>query len=275
MDDLIICVAPHPGERPGDLQGRMNLPDEVYQSFNEGASVVHLHVRDEKGKQISDTTFFRKQIKAIRSLCPIIIEGSTGGTTENTLQERSVSLTVPEIEMGSLNMGSINMNGGVYKNPISDIRFYAREMKSRKIKPFFYIFDLSMFHNVIPLKKEGIVSPPFVYGFIFDVPDALPFNKKYLDLFLEQLPKGAPWFLLRHHSRGWRDFREALERGGHIRVGFEDSPFISSGKRARSNAELVKEIVETATRMGRKVVGPDRAREILGIHSPSSNPTVK
>ena len=263
MDELMICVAPH----PGNLKGKMDVPNEVYRSFNEGASIVHLHVRDEWGKQVADTAFFRKNIESIRSLCPVIIEGSTGGTTENTLEERCVSMTVQGIEMASLNMGSVNMNGGVYKNPMSDIRFYAQEMKSHKMKPFLFIFDLSMFHNVIRIKKEGLISPPYVYGFIFDVPDGLPFTTKNLDIFLDQLPKGSPWFLIRHHSKGWRDFREVLERGGHVRVGFEDSPFLASGKKAKSNADLVKEIAKAAKAIGRKVVSPERARKILKLGS--------
>ena len=123
---------------------------------------------------------------------------------------------------------------------MSDIRFYAREMKSHRMRPFLFIFDLSMFHNVIRIKKEGLISPPYIYGFIFDIPDGLPFTTKNLDIFLNQLPKGGPWFLIRHHSKGWKGFREALERGGHIRVGYEDSPILASGKRARSNADLVE-----------------------------------
>jgi 3-keto-5-aminohexanoate cleavage enzyme len=57
----------------------------------------------------------------------------------------------------------------------------------------------------------------------------------------------------------------ALEKGGHVRVGYEDGPFLSSGKRAQSNAELVEEVAEAARDMGRKVVSQDRAREIMGM----------
>lgn len=73
MDELMICVAPHPSERPGGLIKRLNIPEEVFRSYNEGASIVHLHVRDETGRQVVDTTFFRKQIQTIRSLCHMII----------------------------------------------------------------------------------------------------------------------------------------------------------------------------------------------------------
>jgi 3-keto-5-aminohexanoate cleavage enzyme len=228
-------------------------------------------VRDEQGKQTTDPALFRREVEKIHSLCPVIIEGSTGGAPEHSLEERSVSVTIPGIEMGSLNLGSVNMAGSVYRNPMSDIRFYAREMDRRGIKPFLCVFDLSMFHNAKRLEEEGLVSGSLVYNFVFGVPDAIPFSVRYLDIFLGELPEGDPWFLTRHGNRnGWEDFQEALERGGHVRVGFEDSPFLSGEKRARSNAELVREISDAAKRMGRKVVGPHRAREILGLRSSGS-----
>jgi 3-keto-5-aminohexanoate cleavage enzyme len=268
MDELMICVAPYPGEKQTEkFGGKMDVPEEVRRSWNAGASIAHLHVRDEEGNQTTDPTIFQRDVEKIRSTCSIIIEGSTGGAPEHTLQERCVSFRVRGVEMGSLNLGSINMFGGVYQNPMSDMRYYAQELKQRGIKPFFCVFDLSMFYNATRLEKEGLVSPPYVYSFIFDVPDALPFSKKTLDFYLEHLPKRSRWFLTRHHAKGWKDFRLALERGGHVRVGYEDGPFLSSGKRARSNAELVEEIANAARALGRKVVSPDKARKIMGIVS--------
>jgi len=82
---------------------------------------------------------------------------------------------------------------------------------------------------------------------------------------LQELPADSVWFLVRHQARGAKSFMEALEAGGHVRVGYEDGPFLSNGERARSNAELVEDIVKAAENVGRKVVGPDRAREIMGI----------
>jgi 3-keto-5-aminohexanoate cleavage enzyme len=79
------------------------------------------------------------------------------------------------------------------------------------------------------------------------------------------MPANAVWFLTRHHAPGWLGFRDALERGGHVRVGFEDGPFISAGQLARSNAELVEDIVQAAESLGRKVVGTEKTREICGM----------
>jgi len=273
MDELIICVAPYPGEKQEEkFPGRMDLPEEVLRCYNSGASIVHLHVRDEKGNQTMDPTVFRKDVEKIHSQCPMIIEGSTGGVPEHTLQERCVSFTVAGIEMGSLNLGSVNLSGGVYQNPISDIRFYAQELKKRNIRPFLCIFDLSMFYNAQTLENEKLISPPYAYNFVFDMPDSLPFSTETLNFFLNFLPKNSCWTMTRHHSKGWEDFSSVLELGGHVRVGYEDSPFLSSGKRAQSNAELVDEIAKAAQTLGRKVVGPHQARAILGlkgIHPPT------
>jgi len=268
MDEVIICVAPYPGEKQEEkFPGKMDVPEEVIRSHNAGASIAHLHVRDGEGNQTTEPTIFQRDVEKIRSACSIIIEGSTGGAPEHTLQERCISFRVPGIEMGSLNLGSINMFGGVYQNPMSDMRYYAQELKQRGIKPFFCVFDFSMFYNAKRLEREGLVSKPYIFNFVFDVPDSLPFSKKALDIFLEHLPKRSHWFLTRHHAKGWKDFRLALERGGHVRVGYEDGPFLSSGKRARSNAELVEEMVKAARSLGRKVVSPDKARKIMGIVS--------
>jgi len=268
MDELILCAAPVSGEAQNGE--KTDVPGEVKRSYDEGASVVHLHVRDEKGTQTADPANFKRDVDRIRSFCPVVIEGSTGGSPENTLEERCVSITVPGIEMGSLNLGSVNMKGSVYRNPLSEIRFYAGEMKRRKIKPGMCIFDLSMFHNAKMLEAEGLLTHPLIYNFIFDVPEALPFLPRYLDYFLEQLPKGAHWFLTRHGSRGWEDFRPALEKGGHVRVGFEDSPFLRGGERARTNAELVREVARAAKALGRRVVNPDETRKIFGLMNSNS-----
>ena len=145
------------------------------------------------------------------------------------------------------------------------MRFYAQELKKRGIKPFFCVFDLSMFYNGLRLEEEGLISPPYVYNLVFDIPDILPFSMKSLEVFLDHLPEDSHWFFTRHHSIGVKDLHAALERGGHVRVCYEDGPFLSSGERARSNADLVEEVAEAARIIGRKVVSPERAREILGM----------
>jgi len=266
MDELIICVAPCPGEKQEEkFPGQIDVAQEVIASYNAGAAITHLHVRDADGLQTIDMGLFQRDVEKIHAHCPIIIEGSTGGAPEHTVEQRCVSTTVPGVEMGSLNLGSINLWDGVYNNKMADILLYAEQLKKKNLVPFLDCFDLSHFSCVPKLADKGLISPPYTFGLVLDVPNALPYKNRYLDFFLQELPDDSIWFLARHHAQGAKGFMRALEKGGHVRIGYEDGPFLSSGKRARSNAELVEEVARAARAVGRHIVTPDEARRIMGI----------
>lgn len=265
-NEIMIVVAPVPGEKQDErYPGSLDVADEVIRCEAAGACIAHLHARDENLLQTVDPTLFGTQIRQIRQACPIIIEGSTGGAPEHTLDQRCVTFTVPGVEMGSLNLGSVNMFDGVYQNRYEDICFYARKLSASRIVPTMPVFDLSHLVNYRRLVEDGVLSPPYVFEFVFDVPYALPYTDRYLELFVDHLPPEAVWFCVRHHQKGAADLRKVMELGGHVRVGYEDSPFLSNGRRARSNLELVEDAVEQAARTPRTVVRAARAREIIGL----------
>jgi len=268
MDELIISVAPVPGEMQKEkFPGVLNTVDETIRSWNAGASLVHLHVRDPELVQTSDTQWFEHDIGMIREATDIIIEGSTGGSSQHTLADRSKSINVPGIEMGTLNLGSINMYDGVYCNPMSDIVFYAGIMKENAVKPCLLCFDLSHYFVRERLETEGLldVSANHTYAFCMNVPNGMPYSDEILDIFVSRLPENSVWFLILYHALGVRSFHHALELGGHVRVGFEDGPFVSDGSRSDSNARLVEDVVEYATAIGRRIASPRRSREIIGL----------
>jgi 3-keto-5-aminohexanoate cleavage enzyme len=265
-NDIMICVAPVPGEKQEEkFPGLLDVPDEVIRCEAAGAAIGHLHARDEKLLQSVNPELFATHVRQIREGCPIVIEGSTGGAPEHTLDQRCVTFTVPEVELGSLNLGSINMFDGVYQNRYEDICFYSRKLRQNSIVPTMPIFDLSHLINYQRLIADGELESPHVFEFVFDVPSALPYSDKYLDLFLEHLPPDAIWFCVRHHQYGAADLSRVIALGGHLRVGFEDSPFLSNGKRATSNVQLVEDAVEQAQKAGRTIARAARAREIIGL----------
>jgi len=265
-DELIINLAPVPGEKQEEkYPGRLDAAAEAIQCEAAGAAIVHLHARDENHLQSVDPTLFAWQVKQIRAACPMIIEGSTGGAPEHTLDQRCATFTVPEVELGSLNLGSINMFDGVYQNRYEDIRFYARKLQEHGITPIMPVFDLSHMINFQRLLENGEISRPYVFEFVFDVPNALPYTDRYLDLFVGHLPPEAIWFCVRHHQKGAADLCRVMDLGGHIRVGYEDSPFLSDGRRARTNVELVEDSVQQAEKAGFQPVRAERAREMIGL----------
>jgi uncharacterized protein (DUF849 family) len=55
----------------------------------------------------------------------------------------------------------------------------------------------------------------------------------------------------------------AAAAGGHVRVGFEDTATLPDGSPASSNAQLVELAVNVAESLGRPVMEPAEARELL------------
>ena len=144
---IIVAVAPvgtditPPSMNP--LTPR-EVADEVVACAEAGAGMVHLHVRDSQGNQTEDISDFSKTLDFIRESSDIIIQGSTGGLTSLSLEERCVSVTDPRVEVASLNMGSVNFGEDVYVNRLPDIRYWARRMEESGVAPEMEIFEMGM-----------------------------------------------------------------------------------------------------------------------------------
>ena len=98
--EIIICVAPVPGEKQEEkYPGRLDVAAEVIGCEAAGAAIAHLHARDENLLQTIDATLFAQQVGAIRQACPIVIEGSTGGAPHHTIEQRCATFSVPRVEI--------------------------------------------------------------------------------------------------------------------------------------------------------------------------------
>jgi 3-keto-5-aminohexanoate cleavage enzyme len=239
---------------------------EVVDCAKAGAGMVHLHVRDGSGNQTEDLTVFSKTLDLIRKDSDIIIQGSTGGLSSLSLEERCVSLNDPRVEVASLNMGSANFGEQVYINTLPDIRYWARRMAEQRIVPELEVFEGGMMENAPRLVKEGILSKPFYYNFCVGFPGALPARPASLFMLCSALPPDTPWGLVHHHMNDFSFLAFALGMGASmIRVGFEDSAHFAPGEAAATNVLLVEKVVSFIRSMGCDVATPAEARKTLGI----------
>jgi len=240
------------------------VADEVVRAHNAGANVVHLHVWDEQGQPTTDLAAFQRTIRLIRDRCDIIIEGSTGGVNQLSPAERSVSLQA-DIEMASLNSGSVNYDKGVYVNSPDDIAYWAQEMHRRRIKPNMAIFEVGMVANSMELARKGWIEPPFLFSFVLGQQGAMPATPKNLLFLSETIPRGSLWGVAGHGRCDLQMSALAMNMGGHARAGFEDNPYYRPGELATSNAQLIERLVRLARELGRSIATPAEARTILGL----------
>ena len=265
------CIPPYMAENvPGLDLSAEGLADEIVSAWGAGANILHLHVWDEMGKPTTRIENFIKTIDLVKDRCDIIIEGSTGGFNDLTPAERSTSLQA-DIEMASLNPGSVNYDAGVYINSPKDVRYWTEEMHRKGIKPDIAIFDVAMINNSMLMAEEGLIDSPFLFTFVLGQTGAIPAKPSNLMFMAESVPDNSFCFVARHSSCDINLTLMNMAMGGHARAGFEDSPYFRPGELAASNAQLIERLVSIGKQMGREPATPDEARQLLGLKSNGGN----
>ena len=266
---IIVAVAPvgtdiaPPSVNPLTPQ---DVANEVIGCAEAGASMVHLHVRDSQGNQTEDMSDFSGTLDIIRETSDIIIQGSTGGLTSLSLEERCVSVTDPRVEVASLNMGSVNFGEDVYVNRLPDIRYWARRMEEAHVVPELEIFEIGMIPVARKFIDEGVIKPPYHFNFILGAHWAMPADPRCLFYFSSMLDEDMGWGLVQDGMTDLSLLATAIGLGATVvRVGFEDSVFYAPGKAADTNIQLVEKLASLIQQMGFEVASCQEAREILHI----------
>ena len=262
---IIIAVAPTGGwgkTENNPVQPKA-IAEDVIRCAGAGASVVHMHARDEEGNLTSDLTAFNHAVQTIKDSCDIILEASTGGLSNFTAHERVLPTGNPYAQMGSLNIGSLNFGDQVYKNSLVDVRYWIQTLAERGVKPSLEIFDTGNMETAIHLIREGLISLPCNFSFIFDVKWGMPYHPSILAYLKDQVPENCNWGALLIGSSSFANHLEAARAGAKIlRVGFEDS-YRYNGKIAANNEELVLALRAELEADGFSVATASEAREIL------------
>jgi 3-keto-5-aminohexanoate cleavage enzyme len=239
---------------------------EVIRCARAGASMVHLHVRDRKGVQTEDIGAYAKTLDLVRESSDIVIQGSTGGLTSLSLEERCVSLNDPRTEVASLNMGSVNFGEDVYINRLSDIRYWAGRMRKTRTVPELEIFDSGMLPAARALIAEGAIRRPYSVCFCLGFRWTLAPDPKSLFFMTSLLTEKVPWGVVHDGMTDLALLAAAVAMGASlVRVGFEDSVCWAPGRAVRRNVELVRKLAALIRLLGHDVATPAEARAILGI----------
>jgi 3-keto-5-aminohexanoate cleavage enzyme len=239
---IAIALAPTGGWGEGDNNPVTpeEISTEVIACARNGASILHLHARDRYGRLTADLLPFEQTISRIKEHCDIILEASTGGLSQLSRQERILPVTVPDAEMGSLNIGSLNFGDEVYQNSLPDVRYWIERMAAARVKPSLEIFDTGHLETALDLIHSGLVKPPCNFSFIFGVDWGMVYHRDLLDFLVGRLPPGSRWGAIFIGSEDFRPHLQAAAAGATVlRVGFEDSRQYG-GRTAGSNMELVK-----------------------------------
>ncbi|OYU47884.1 MAG: 3-keto-5-aminohexanoate cleavage protein [Rhizobiales bacterium PAR1] len=244
--------------------------ESTHAAYEAGATLVHIHVRNDDETPSSDPDRFAAVQAGVRKHCPgMIVQFSTGGRGRDP-SARGLSL-VHRPDMASLSTGSVNFPTIVYENHATLVTDLATRMKDFEIAPEIEIFDLSHIHGAKRLIDAGLMSAHPHVQFVMGVQNAMPADQHLLDILLKEMQRvipGATWTAAgigRHQSEvmGW-----ALARGADaVRTGLEDNIRISKDRLANGNAELVSLAVEMIHQQGRRPAKPQEARHLLKLRA--------
>lgn len=276
------------------------IADEAIAACQAGAAIVHIHVRDPKdGRPSADIGMFQTVCGKIKAGCDALICVTTGGDpTTMTLEQRLRPVKELEPELASFNGGSFNFSthpiadkfetfqydwerphllkseDNVHYNTFKSMREYLDLFAEKDTKPEFEIYDMGQLSNLAYMMRGGKIKKPVDVQFILGVLGGLPATVENLVHMVNQAETvlGKDNFIWSAVGAGKMQMQlgaVALAMGGNVRVGLEDSVWLSRGVKAKSNAEQVSKIIRIAEELGCEVASPAEAREMLGLKGAS------
>lgn len=259
-----------------------------------GAAILHLHARvPDTGAPSQDPDHYALFLPRIKQSCDAIVNVTTGGGLGMTLDQRLAAAKWARPEIASMNMGSLNFNISaaadripsfkedwekpylemtkdfILSNTFAQIERGISELSADGAKFEFECYEIGHLYNLAHFADRGLVKPPFFVQGVFGILGGLAAEREHLDHMrttADRLFGGEYYFSCLGAGRHQMPFAtmNAIS-GGHVRVGLEDSIYISKGELATSNAQQVAKIVRILGELSIDVATPDEAREMLGL----------
>ena len=243
------------------------IADSAIESAQAGASVVHIHVREDDGTPSGRPELFKDVISRVRAGSELITMVSTGGSNDMTIEERTTGLEA-QPDLSGVESGSMNFGDDTFITPPRAARGIIERALQAGIGLEVEAFDVGHVVSAVRWLEEGLIPEPMRINLVFGVPGGIDASPEALSAMLRPLPPETFWTVTcvgRHHPRM---LALALLHGAPgIRTGLEDAVYISRGVLAPSNASLVEAAIALARSVGREVATQDQARSLLGLAS--------
>lgn len=269
------------------------IAEHAIEAAEAGAAVIHLHARDPvDGRPSADPALFMDFLPRIKQQTNAVLNITTGGAPGFSENDRLAAPLRASPEMASLNMGSLNFGvfaladkykdwkhdwerpflEGSYHHPANHnfalIERIIRELGHGQGTRFEYeCYDIGQLYNVAYFAEKGLIKPPFLIQGIFGILGGIGGDLENLIAMKQVADRlfGNDYYLSAFGAGKdqMKFLTLAAMLGGNVRVGLEDSLYISKGKLARTSAEQVRKIRRIIEELGLEIATPDEARAML------------
>ena len=262
---------------PGIPYSPEEIGEEGRRAFEAGASIMHIHGRNEDGSPTFSPATFAKIKEEVQKRSPIILNFSTG-TLLDDVSDQCTYIRESRPEIAALNMGTMNyakysekrkqfVFDMVFPNTYEKIIKLLSAMNEAGVKPELECFDSGHTAGIGPLLDMGVLKGPLQFSFIVGVLGGIPPMVESLQLQTKIMPAGSEWEVIGISHCQWRMLGTALALGGNIRCGLEDHFYLPNGEMAASNGQLIENATRMVLSTGRRPATVDEARQILSLRS--------
>ncbi len=243
------------------------IVEDIYDCWKAGASIAHIHVRDDEDKASMEFSKFKEVLDGIRKTdCDIVLNTTTSGGIGLDDEVRMKPFTQLKPEIASYDCGSMNWaRSTVFENRPEFLQKLGTRMQEVGVKPEIEIFDAGMVYNALYYLKKGYIKAPLHFQFVLGVPGGMDATVENLVFLKSLIPEGSTWGALGIGKGHLPIMYATLALGGHLRVGMEDNILYSKGVLADSNVQFVERTKRIVGEMGKEIASPDEARQILGL----------
>ncbi len=259
-------MAPSVPEQPEEIA------EQAVQVVKAGASILHIHVRDEKGLPTMRADRFERTVNCIKSaleaekLDAILNLTSSGSWVLETNEIRLKALKLLKPELCSFDPGTFNWHcSSIFVNAPDFLDELSKCVVENNIKPEFEIFDCGMLNNALYYIEKHQIPKPCHFQFVLGVQGGMEATTKNLCFLLDMLPEGSTWSVTGIGKGHIPMMLAGLSLGcTGLRVGLEDNLYYSRGVKA-TNVQLVERAVTLARLAGREIATAEEARHILSV----------
>lgn len=244
--------------------------DEIVRCCEAGASIAHIHVRDEESQASMDFDQFAETVRLVRARCDIVINLTTSGGLGLSDEIRMKPFQLLRPEMGSFDAGTMNWaHSTIFENSPRFLEKLAVSMNECQVKPEFEIFDAGMIYNVLYYMKKGLIEGNPHFQFVLGAPGGMTAEVRnlmfLLDTCKQHLGDNFTWSALGIGRGHLPIVLAALALGGNVRVGMEDNILYRKGELAQSNTWFVERVKLLAAEVDKTIATPDETRAMLGL----------
>ena len=249
-----------------------------------GAAIVHIHVRDpQTGAPSMEVGLYREVVERIRNENEaLVINLTTGpggrfqpgdedpakpGPRTNLLHptKRVTHVEALRPDIATLDLNTMTFGKEVVINTPPNVTIMAERLYAAGAKPEIELFDSGDIQLCADLVSSGVLKTPALASFVLGVKYGFPATPAAMAFAKSLLPPDMAWTGFGVGRMAFPMLAQSFLLGGHVRIGMEDTVFMSKGRLALSNAELCDKARLIVEQLGGELATSEEARQMLGL----------